>query len=284
MVRLSAFADEASSSLSGQIEALKRNGIGYIEIRGINGTNISNITEEDARVYAKQLSDAGIKVWSIGSPVGKIKLGDYSLEYKEKVRHIARLAKIFGTDKIRMFSFYDAYENEAGVFEALSELVKLAKEEGVTLCHENEKQIYGDKVERIVRLKNCVGGMAYVFDPANFIEVGEDIGVALDTLFDITEYFHIKDAIYETGEIVPAGYGDGRLAELVSRLPQDRDIVLSIEPHLAVFSGYSEIDNTEMKNKFCYENNDRAFDAAAEAIKKLLTEAGYREKDGGFSK
>jgi len=126
--------------------------------------------------------------------------------------------------------------------------------------------------------------MAYVFDPANFIEVGEDIGVALDTLFDITEYFHIKDAIYETGEIVPAGYGDGRLAELVSRLPQDRDIVLSIEPHLAVFSGYSEIDNTEMKNKFCYENNDRAFDAAAEAIKKLLTEAGYREKDGGFSK
>jgi len=109
MVRLSAFADEASSSLSGQIEALKRNGIGYIEIRGINGTNISNITEEDARVYAKQLSDAGIKVWSIGSPVGKIKLGDYSLEYKEKVRHIARLAKIFGTDKIRMFSFYDAY-------------------------------------------------------------------------------------------------------------------------------------------------------------------------------
>ena len=54
MIRLSAFADEADSSLSGQIEALRRNQVGYIELRGINGTNISLVTEDEAKEYAKE--------------------------------------------------------------------------------------------------------------------------------------------------------------------------------------------------------------------------------------
>ena len=38
--RISAFADEASDKLEGQILALKRNGIGYIEPRNASGNNI----------------------------------------------------------------------------------------------------------------------------------------------------------------------------------------------------------------------------------------------------
>ena len=43
-MRLCAFADEASANLDGQIEALKRNGIGLIEIRGVDGENIKDIS------------------------------------------------------------------------------------------------------------------------------------------------------------------------------------------------------------------------------------------------
>jgi len=280
MIKLCAFADEASVSLDGQIEALKKNGIGYIELRGVDGTNVSKLTEEEAVVYAKRLADAGIKVWSIGSPIGKVKLSDDIEEHMEKLRHVCRLARIFGTDKIRMFSFYEAYEDEARVYELLSKMVAIAREEGVGLYHENEKAIYGDTLERILKIMENVEGLHYVYDPANFLEVGEEAEKTLDALHSKTNYFHIKDVIAETHQLVPAGYGDGRIGELVDRIKDDK--VISIEPHLKVFEGYSEFDATEMNNKFNFKSNEEAFDAAITAIKKVLAEQGYREENGGF--
>ena len=44
---LTGFADEASQSLTGQIAALKRNGMGYFEPRGIDGKNIADLCEMD---------------------------------------------------------------------------------------------------------------------------------------------------------------------------------------------------------------------------------------------
>lgn len=46
MIKLCAFADEAGKSLQEQIEALKRNNINLIELRGIDGENIADISEE----------------------------------------------------------------------------------------------------------------------------------------------------------------------------------------------------------------------------------------------
>ena len=94
MIRLAAFADEASSSLSGQIEALKRNGIDYLEIRGVNGKNIADISAAEAHEYAKILADSGIKVWAIGSPIGKVRIDSDLEEHRERLRHICSLAKI----------------------------------------------------------------------------------------------------------------------------------------------------------------------------------------------
>ena len=41
---LSAFADEASADIHEQIAACKQNGIGFIELRNVNGKNISDFT------------------------------------------------------------------------------------------------------------------------------------------------------------------------------------------------------------------------------------------------
>ena len=69
-----AFADEASPDMTGQIAAMQRNGISLLEIRGVNGVNVSKISDRTAREVKRQLDDAGISVWSMGSPIGKHKL------------------------------------------------------------------------------------------------------------------------------------------------------------------------------------------------------------------
>ncbi len=283
MIKLAAFADEADASFEGQIAALKRNGISCIELRGLDGVNIGDITEEQAHTYAARLREADIRVWSIGSPIGKVSLCEDMSEHMEKLHHVCRLARIFGTDKIRMFSFFDAYDKEALVIEVLAEMVRIAAGYGVILCHENEKKIFGDTLERVLRLTECVEGLHTVYDPANFIEVGEDIGAAMDALHTQSTYFHIKDVIAETGELVPAGYGDGQIRQLIEYIGDD-DRVLTLEPHLRVFDGYAEIDGTEMKNKFSFADNNEAFDAAVHALKELILACGYQYKDGGYIK
>lgn len=284
MIRLSAFADEAGKELPAQIAALKRNGIPYIEVRFIGSKNVADLTLDEAKEVRAALDEAGIRVWSIGSPLGKIKITDDLDAHMEKTRHVCRLAKVLGTDKIRMFSFYEAYEAKALVFETLARMVAIAKEEGVFLYHENEKDIYGDTVAHVLEIMENVEGLKYVYDPANFVDVGEDSDVALDALHAKMGYFHIKDVIADTHELVPAGIGDGKIDRLVRMLPGEGEWVLTLEPHLALFEGYAAIDNTEMKNKFTFKNNDESFDAAVTALKGILKNEGYEERNGGFEK
>ena len=179
-----------------------------------------------------------------------------------------------------MFSFFESHGHREKVLDNLNRMVEVAASYGVGLYHENEKAIYGDTLERVLKIMENVKGLHFVYDPANFIEVGEEADKTLEALHAATDYFHIKDVIAETRELVPAGYGDGKIGELVARIKDDK--VLTIEPHLKVFEGFSDIDATEMKNRFRFESNDEAFDAAVSAIKKVLAEQGYKETKGGF--
>ena len=118
-------------------------------------------------------------------------------------------------------------------------MVNIAKEYGVELYHENEKEIFGDTAERVLKIMQNVKGLKYVYDPANYLQVGENADKTLDLLHEKTDYFHIKDVISEKGTLVPAGYGDGKIKELISRISNDK--VLTIEPHLAVFDAYKSM-------------------------------------------
>ena len=71
-IKLCAFSDEADSSLDGQIAALKRNNIPYMEMRTVDGKNVTTLTIEEAKAIKEKLDANGIKVWSIGSPIGKV--------------------------------------------------------------------------------------------------------------------------------------------------------------------------------------------------------------------
>lgn len=282
MIKLCAFSDEASDSVEGQITALSRNNIKLIELRSIGGVNVKDFTDEQARDYAKKLVENGIKVWSIGSPLGKIDIAENFSEYEKTVRRVYEIANIFECDKVRVFSFYNAYGESEKVFENLRRMVKIAGEYGITLYHENEKGVYGDVVGRVENIAANVGGLKFVFDPANYVQEGEDVTAALKKVGKQTAYFHIKDAIKGSGEIVPAGEGNGEIEKLISLVTGDK--VFTLEPHLSLFTAYTAIDDTELKNRYHFATNDESFDFAVNALKNLLKKQGYKETADGFVK
>ena len=64
-MRIYAFADEASPAIDGQIAAMRRNGLNGLEIRGVDGENVSTISLEKAKEVRRKLDDAGLCTWSI---------------------------------------------------------------------------------------------------------------------------------------------------------------------------------------------------------------------------
>lgn len=48
-IKIYAFADEADTNIDGQIKALLRNELDGLEIRGVDGINISEISVEKAK-------------------------------------------------------------------------------------------------------------------------------------------------------------------------------------------------------------------------------------------
>ena len=89
-----AFADEASASIDKQMEAMKRNGLQGLEIRNVDGVNVSDITLEKAKEVHEKMEAAGLKVWSIGSPLGKIGIEAAFEPHLEKLKHTLEVAKI----------------------------------------------------------------------------------------------------------------------------------------------------------------------------------------------
>ena len=100
------------------------------------------------------------------------------------------------------------------------------------------------------------------------------------------EYLHVKDALSAKKSIVPAGTGDGCYAEVLRRVDAttDHTLFLTLEPHLHVFEAYKRIDSHQLKNELVFASADEAFDHAASALKKLLTELNYHEENGLWKK
>lgn len=269
--RLAAFADEADGMISEQIKVMTENGIDYLEIRGVDGENISDITIEKAKEVRRQLDDAGLSVWSLGSPYGKIGIAEDFAPHLDKFRRGLELARILGAKHIRMFSFYvpsgDAEHYKDEVMLRLEQFILAAKGSGIILCHENEKGIYGDIASRCEEIHKTFPQLKAVFDPANFIQCGQDTIEAWEKLAPYIEYMHIKDAMAD-GSVVPAGKGIGNLPYL---LKSYKGSVLTLEPHLSVFDGFDKLEAEEKtKMGYYYPSSRAAFDAAVNALKELI--------------
>ena len=286
----SAFADEAGVSLDEQISALVGNGIRYIEPRNIGGKSIIDFTDEEIIEIRDRLLENGIKVGSVGSPIGKYPIGDDFDSYLPKVKRTIEIAKLLGTKYVRMFSFFvkqsELKENRDEVIRRLRVMVELAKENDVVFCHENESEIYGQMPAEVRDILENVDGLGGIFDPANYRMNNADIMEGIKATLINFKYMHIKDAIYERQAIVPAGEGEGMIGEVIDIINENTDnlVYLTLEPHLFAFLAYKQIDNHELKGNYTFENGREAFDFAVKALENLLTKHGYRKDSEGIWK
>ncbi len=250
-IELSGFSDEISPDFDQQLKVISQLGMKYIEIRGVDGKNISELTPQEVEQVKAKLDAAGVQVSSIGSPIGKISITDDFAPHLETFRQLLATAKVLQTRYIRMFSFYipegedpARYRNE--VFERLKVLIAEAEKADIVLLHENEKEIYGDTDLRCLDLMEQLACDHFraVFDFANFVQCGVDTIKAYQRLKPYVAYIHIKDALLENGTVVPPGTGDGHLQEILSEFKSEGYTgFLSLEPHLINFTGLTNLEN-----------------------------------------
>lgn len=271
MIRLSSFLDEAADSLDGQIRAAQDNGLRFTDIRIIDKKSVMNFTVSEAESYVSTFARAGIGAACIASALGKTDVCSYE-DISANLEHVLLMCKIFGCDRVRIFSFYNAAGQGGRVLECLKRMAERAAREHVYLYHENELGIYGATAESCLEIiKNT--GCRCIYDPANFVLAGEDITLAEKLLLPFSDFFHLKDARY-SGEIVPAGYGDAGL----DRLSYSDGLFVTIEPHLYEFGGLGGLSQHTLirSEEFSYNNQREAFDAGVTAVKALLRKKGVR--------
>ena len=251
--KFSGFADEIDPSLDKQIATLKEINVEYMELRSVDKINVGDFKMSFAKQIKEKLDQNGIKVSAIGSPVGKIKINEPFFMHFLKYKKVVKLAKLFGTKYIRMFSFYIDKEDDPEkyydkVIKRLKKFIDYAKKNDIILLHENEKGIYGDTPERCKKIFDALycDNFRCTYDPANFVQCGCNTAEAFDLLSPYIEYMHIKDANLSDGLVVPPGKGDGQIKTLMEKLSaKNYDGFISLEPHLKKFAGLEALENGE---------------------------------------
>lgn len=269
---LSAFGDEIDADLETQLDVLASEDVYGLELRGAWGKNVLDLSQDELEQAKALLAKFGFSVSAIGSPIGKSELSQPPAYEQERMQRAIAAANALGTRLIRVFSFFvpegQAAQHRDEVISRMKALTAQAEAAGMTLVHENEKDIYGDTGERCLDILQSVNSPALrmAFDPANFVQVGvRPMDEAWPLLADYTTHVHIKDAVFADRSVRPAGEGDGGVPELLSALA-DRGYkgYLTLEPHLKVAGpagGFS---------------GEAGMRTAAEALRKLIDALGER--------
>jgi sugar phosphate isomerase/epimerase len=259
-IKISGFADEISADFDAQLKTVTALGMEYISLRSADGKGIADYTvEEIEEKILPRLKAAGVKVSSIGSPIGKVGVEDEEGFAKQlaQLETLCQICKVLDCRFIRMFSFFipegkdpEAYRDV--VLAKLAKFIEVAKKYDVILIHENEKDIYGDVGSRCLDLMESLKDPAFqsAFDFANFVQCGEDTEKCWELLKDYIAYIHIKDAIATDKENVVCGTGEGKIKLLLDRAinQEGYEGFLTLEPHLVLFDSLASLETTDAKN------------------------------------
>lgn len=247
-ILLSAFADEAAQDLEGQIAALIANRVLGIELRTVDSINVADFDSTMTARVKTALDQASLKVNCLATPLGKVQIDSPLAPELERLKRLSQTAHALDCQRLRIFSFYvpagRSAEYRDEVMLRLERLIEVADAEGVRLFHENEKDIYGDVLERCVDIHQTFQNkLGAILDPANYVQVGSDPLQAFKDLDSWIEYLHIKDCRHTDGHIVAAGQGDGQIAEILKLfLAKPGRQSIAIEPHLFEFASLKTLE------------------------------------------
>ena len=254
---ISGFTDEVSDDLDIQIRALKELGWNHIDLRTVNGKNVSTLSDEEfARVH-RTLEENGITIACFGSTVanwGREVNSDLARDLEE-LRTSIRHMQTAGVKYIRIMSYKVSEPEPLGtsmeeqVITSIRKITEIAEDSGVVCLHENCQTWGGQSHEHSLRLLEAVNSPALrlVYDTGNPVSMkdvsGSDPYYYQDSyrfyeqVKEFVDYIHIKDAVVENDQprYVFPGEGDGKVREILKSVAEQRPgRPISIEPHVAV--------------------------------------------------
>ena len=254
---ISGFTDEVSDDLDVQIRALKELGWNHIDLRTVDGKNVSTLSDDEfARVHRK-LEENGITIACFGSTVanwGREVNSDLERDLEE-LRTSIRHMQTAGVRYIRIMSYKVNEPEPLGspmeeqVITGIRKIAEIAEDNGVVCLHENCQTWGGQSHEHCLRLLEAIDSPALrlIYDTGNPVSMKDvrgndpyyyqDSYLFYDRVKDFVDYIHIKDAVVENDEprYVFPGEGGGRVREILKSVAEERPgLPISIEPHVAV--------------------------------------------------
>ena len=250
---ISGFADEIDPQLDVQLKVVKDLGMEYICFRAADGKGVAEYTLDEVKErILPRLNAAGVKVSSLGSPIGKIDIDDDAAYEKQlaQLDTLCQICNLLDCKYIRMFSFWmlnknpDEWKDE--VLKKLRGFAEIAAKYDVILIHENEKDIYGDTAARCAGLLDELASPNFkaAFDFANFVQCGENTAECWELLKEHVAYIHIKDAVAGKNENVVCATGDGQIPEILKKAIREDGYegFLTLEPHLVLFATLQSLE------------------------------------------
>lgn len=243
----SGISDEAGQAIETQIKAHQELGWQHLELRLVDGTNLTQLSDEQFDAVHAKVSEAGMKVSCFGSAIANWARPitcDPKIDVEDLARAIPRMHR-FGTRFIRVMSYPNDPKNPLGEPEWRAEairrmktLAKMAEDGGVILAHENCSGWGGLSAENSNILLGEVNSPALkvVFDTGNPPTYRQNSWEYYQTVYESIVYVHIKDArIVDDKEVYTyCGEGGGCVKEIVTDLlAKGYEGGFSIEPHLA---------------------------------------------------
>lgn len=243
----SGISDESGQPIATQIRAHQELGWGRMELRCVDGVNLTLLPDDQFDAVYAAVTEAGIGVSCFSSAIANwarpITI-DPKVDVDDLRGAIPRMHR-FGTPFIRVMSYpndkdhpLEEREWRKEAIRRMRELARIAEDGGVTLVHENCSGWGGLSAENSNILLGEVGSPALkvVFDTGNPVTYGQDAWEYYQAVRGDIVYVHIKDArkIDGVDHYTFCGEGDGHVREIVGDLLRTGyDGGFSIEPHLA---------------------------------------------------
>lgn len=257
----SGISDEAGQSLEKQIQAHNDLGWEHLELRMVEGKNITQISDDQFAEVDRKLREAGKKVSCFGSAIANWARPitcDAQIDIDDLKQAIPRM-KQMDVPFLRVMSYPNDKDNPVSEPEWRKEaiarmkvLAKMAEDGGITLVHENCSGWGGLSAENSNILLGEVNSPALkvVFDTGNPVSYGQDAWEYYNAVYNDIVYVHIKDAKRAPGakeeEYCYCGEGEGYVREIVGDLlAKGYDGGFSIEPHLAAIIHTGQQANSE---------------------------------------
>jgi len=194
--QLSVITDEISQDFGHALEvAANEFGLGFVELRGLWKKNIVNLDEKEIAEAKSLLAKFDLKVTDIASPLFKVDWpgapkskyspkalsygSSYAFEQQDEVleRGIAA-AKAFGTNKVRMFDFWQLEDDKPyrdAMDAKLREFADKAAKKDIILLLENEYECNSATGAQAARTLAAVPNKNFMlnWDPGNAAAAGE---------------------------------------------------------------------------------------------------------------